>query len=468
MKIKISFFGAVEEVTGSNYLMEIEDDTSSGKKNLRILVDCGLFQGSRVSEEKNSEPFPYKPSSIDAVLVTHAHLDHIGRIPKLTKEGFRGKIYSTYPTKDFAKLMLIDSIGVLSKEARKDGKTRPIYLEEDVEMAMTLWDAKNYGESFDIGGISVSFRDAGHILGSAILEITSSGKSDGKPKKKLVFTGDLGNSPEPLIRPTETIKDIYFLVTESTYGDRLHEDHSQADIKLERAIEAIVKENGVLMIPAFSLERTQRILYQINDLVENGKIPKIRIFLDSPLSIKATKVYKNYSNLYNADAKNSILKGDDLFDFPGLTLTMETEESKRIADVPLPKIIIAGSGMCNGGRILHHLKHYLPGKNNTLLFVSYLAAGSLGRRLYDGERQVNIMGEEVSVNAKIEKIGGYSSHADLNGLLEFSAKSADTLEKVFVTHGELRASSFLVQRLRDYLGVEAVSPKYGETQEIEL
>ncbi len=222
------------------------------------------------------------------------------------------------------------------------------------------------------------------------------------------------------------------------------------------------------MIPAFSLERTQRILYQINDLVENGKIPKIRIFLDSPLSIKATKVYKNYSNLYNADAKSSIMKGDDLFDFPGLTLTMETEDSKKIAEVASPKIIIAGSGMCNGGRIMHHLKHYLPGANNMLLFVSYLAVGSLGRRLYEGERQVNIMGEEVSVNANIEKIGGYSSHADLNGLLEFSAKSADTLEKVFVTHGELKSSSFLVQRLRDYLGIEAVMPKFGETQEIEI
>jgi len=259
-------------VTGSNYLLEIDGDISSGEKGFKVLVDCGLFQGSRVSEEKNGQPFPYKPSSIDAVLVTHAHLDHIGRIPKLVKDGFRGKIYSTYPTKDFAKLMLIDSIGVLSKEAKRDGKTHPIYMEEDVEVAMTLWEAKNYGESFDIGGISILFKDAGHILGSAILEITSSGKNDGAPKKKLVFTGDLGNSPEPLIRPTETIKDINFLITESTYGDRLHEDHSQADIKLERAIEMTVKEKGVLMIPAFSLERTQRILYQINDLVENGKI----------------------------------------------------------------------------------------------------------------------------------------------------------------------------------------------------
>lgn len=467
-KIKISFFGGTEEVTGSNYLLEI--DGGSGKKGkTRILVDCGLFQGSRVSEEKNSEPFPYKPSSIDAVLVTHAHLDHVGRIPKLVKEGFKGKIYSTYPTKDFAELMLIDSIGVLSKEAKKDGRNQPIYQEEDVEKSMSLWEAKNYRESFEIEGINVLFKDAGHILGSATIEITNSEKRESKTKKKkLVFTGDLGNSPEPLINPTEVINDASFMVIESTYGDRLHEDYSQADLKLERTIENVVKKKGTLMIPAFSLERTQRILYQINDLVENGRIPKIKIFLDSPLSIKATEVYKNYSGLYNAEAKSSILKGDDLFDFPGLTLTMEAEESKKIHEVAPPKIIIAGSGMCNGGRIVHHLKNYLPSKNNTVLFVSYLAVGSLGRLLHDGERVVNIMGEKIPVEAEIEKIGGYSSHADLNGLLGFAAKSADTLEKVFVTHGELKSSSFFVQRLRDYLGVNAAAPAYGETQEIEI
>ena len=468
-KVKISFFGGTEEVTGSNYLLEIDGNVSSGKGKTRILVDCGLFQGSRVAEEKNSDPFPYKPSSIDALLVTHAHLDHVGRIPKLVKEGFKGKIYSTYPTKDFAQIMLIDSLGVLEKEAKRHNGARPIYQEEDVEKAMSLWEAKNYRENFEIGGVNILFKDAGHILGSAIIEITDSKNGEsGAKKKKLVFTGDLGNSPEPLINPTETVNDASFMVTESTYGDRLHEDYSQADLKLERAIENIVKKKGTLMIPAFSLERTQRILYQINDLVENGKIPKIKIFLDSPLSIKATEVYKNYANLYNAEAKKSLLKGDDLFDFPGLVLTMESEESKKIHEVVPPKIIIAGSGMCNGGRIIHHLKNYLPSKNNTLLFVSYLAVGSLGRLLHDGEKLVNIMGEKIPVEAEIEKIGGYSSHADLNGLLGFAAKSADTLEKVFVTHGELKSSSFLAQRLRDYLGVDAVAPTYGETREIEL
>ena len=456
-------------MTGSNYLLEIDGDDPSVRGKTRILVDCGLFQGSRVAEEKNSDPFPYKPSSVDALLVTHAHLDHVGRIPKLVKEGFKGKIYSTYPTKDFAELMLIDSLGVLEKEAKRHGNARPIYQEEDVKKAMSLWETKNYGESFEIGGVNVLFKDAGHILGSAIIEITDSKNGEnGAKKKKLVFSGDLGNSPEPLINPTEIINDASFMVIESTYGDRLHEDYSQADLKLERTIEEIVKKKGTLMIPAFSLERTQRILYQINDLVENGRIPKIKIFLDSPLSIKATEVYKNYSNLYNAEAKNSLLKGDDLFDFPGLVLTMEAEESKKIHEIAPPKIIIAGSGMCNGGRIVHHLKNYLPSKNNTLLFVSYLAVGSLGRLLHNGEKLVSIMGEKIPVEAEIEKIGGYSSHADINGLLGFAAKSADTLEKVFITHGELKSSSFLAQRLRDYLGVAAVAPAYGETREIEI
>ena len=421
-KVKISFFGGTEEVTGSNYLLEIDGDDSSGRGKTRILVDCGLFQGSRVAEEKNSDPFPYKPSSIDALLVTHAHLDHVGRIPKLVKEGFKGEIYSTYPTKDFAKLMLIDSMGVLEKEAKRHNDARPIYQEEDVEKAMSLWEAKNYRESFEIGGVNILFKDAGHILGSAMVEIINSDSESGKDKakkKKLIFTGDLGNSPEPLINPTEEVNDASFMVIESTYGDRLHEDYSQADLKLERAIENIVKKKGTLMIPAFSLERTQRILYQINDLVENGRIPKIKIFLDSPLSIKATEVYKNYSNLYNAEAKNSLLKGDDLFDFPGLVLTMEAEESKKIHEIAPPKIIIAGSGMCNGGRIVHHLKNYLPSKNNTLLFVSYLAVGSLGRLLHNGEKLVSIMGEKIPVEAEIEKIGGYSSHPAIKHLFGF-------------------------------------------------
>lgn len=458
--MKISFFGGNQEVTGSNHFMEYE----SGGKTTRVIVDCGLYQGTKVGEEKNNEPFLYDPASIGAAVITHAHLDHIGRIPKLVKEGFKGKIFSTAPTMDFAKLMLTDSIGVLTKEAKRNGGSGPIYDEKDVEKTMTLWEAKNYNEEFIFGGLKFALKDAGHILGSAFVEVN---KAEGE-SKKLVFSGDLGNSPEPLLNPTETVSDASFLVIESTYGDRLHEDYSESDIRLERIMEDTVKKNGVMMIPAFSLERTQRILFKINDLVENGRIPKIKIFLDSPLSIQATAVYKSHLSFYNSEARNQVLKGDDLFNFPGLAQTLGTEDSKKIFETPKPKIIIAGAGMCNGGRILHHLKNYLSGPNNTLLLVSYQAPGSLGRMLYDGARVVTIMGEKIAVEAKIEKIGGYSSHADLNGLLDFAGKSADTLEKVFVSHGELKSSLFFTQRLRDYLGINAATPKYGDSFEIEL
>lgn len=448
-------------MTGSNYVVE----SVSGPGGSKIAVDCGLFQGTKIGEERNNEPFPYEPQSLNALIVTHAHLDHIGRIPKLVRDGFKGEIYSTAPTRDFARLMLVDSIGVLSKEAKHNGKNSLIYTEADVENAMALWKTKNYGEDFAVGEFSIKLKDAGHILGSAFVEISGAGNPE---SKKIIFSGDLGNSPEPLLNPTEEAKNAAYMVVESTYGDRLHEDSSEADIKLERMIEETVKNNGVLMIPAFSLERTQRLLYQMNNLVENGRVPKLSIFLDSPLSIGATGVYKNHVNFYSGEAKNEILKGDDLFNFPGLKMTLSTEESKNISGVPAPKVIIAGAGMCNGGRILHHLKNYLPHKNNFLLLVSYQAAGSLGRMLQDGARLVKIMGEEVPVEASVEKIGGYSSHADANGLLDFVGKSVDTLKKVFVAHGEPKSSLFLTQRIRDYLGVDAVAPQIGESFTVEI
>lgn len=454
-------FGAAEEVTGSNYLLE---GGFSGETT-RLLVDCGFFQGSRISEEKNSEPFSYDPSSINALLVTHAHLDHIGRIPKLVKNGFKGKIFSTPPTRDFAKLMLIDSLGVLEKESKRNKRQEVIYNEKDVNMAMDLWETAHYGEFFPVGGFNAVLRDAGHILGSAMVEAEFP-YDGGTETQKIVFSGDLGNSPEPLLKDTEKINDADFLVVESTYGDRSHGDAEEADIKLERIIEDIVRHKGVLMIPAFSLERTQRVLFQINNLVENGRIPKVPIFLDSPLSIQATRIYKNYSDYYNSKAKELMLADDDLFHFPGLRQVLATEESKKISDIPPPKIIIAGSGMCNGGRILHHLLNYLPGKENILLLVSYQAAGSLGRQLKDGAKTVNIMGKEATVRAKIEKIGGYSSHIDMDKLFEFVGNSSDTVKKVFVAHGELKSSLFFTQRLRDYMGVDAVVPKFGKSYKL--
>jgi metallo-beta-lactamase family protein len=451
-KLKISFLGACQEVTGSNYLLEF-----NGKK---ILIDCGFFQGSKINDERNEQNFVYDPASVDALIITHAHLDHIGRIPKLVKSGFKGKIFSTAPTKQLSELMMIDSLGVLEKESRREGK-RIIYEEKDVRYAMTLWNGTDYGEKFSVGPYKIILKDAGHILGSAMAEININ-------NKKIVFTGDLGNSPEPLLNNTEKIFDADYMVIESTYGDKLHEPKDESELKLERALEDTLNKKGTLMIPAFSLERTQMIIYKIHNLMDAGRIPRARIFLDSPLSIKATKIYSQYTNYFNQEAKDNILNKGELFNFPNLTQTLTTEESKKIIFVEGPKVIIAGSGMCNGGRILHHLVNYLSGKDNMLLLVSYQAAGSLGRLIREGAKMINVIGEKVLVNAKVEEIEGFSSHPDKDDLYSFVQNSADSLKKVFVTHGELKANLFFVQKLRDSLGVNAISPQQGQSFEIGL
>lgn len=447
---KITFYGGAQEVTGSNYLLE-----ASGKK---ILVDCGMFQGSRFSAERNHENFPYDPREIDALFVTHAHIDHTGRIPRLARAGFRGRIFSTPPTKDFAGLMLEDSLGVLEKEARRNSEQEALYTTDDIVSTMRLWEAVPYGERAEIGGVKARIHNAGHILGSSMIEFEAEGK-------RIMFTGDLGNAPMPLLNPPDRVENLDALVIESAYGNRVHEDAYGRKLKLERAVEDTVKRGGVLMIPAFALERTQELLYEFNDLVEHGRIPKVPIFLDSPLSIRATDIYKRYSSYFSSEARQLMRSGDDLFQFPGLRKTLATDESKSINDVDGPKIIIAGAGMMQGGRILHHARRYLPDQNSTVLFIGYLAAGSLGRRIVDGETTVSIMGERVAVRAEARSIGGYSAHADTNQLLDFVRTGADTLKKVFVVQGEPAAALFFTQRVRDYLGIMASAPRLGEAKE---
>ncbi len=446
-------------MTGANYLLENEADSRT-----KILIDCGLFQGSKICEEKNRAPFPYDPQSIAALLVTHSHIDHIGRIPKLVRDGFKGIIYSTPPTKELAKLMLVDSLGVLEKEARREN-LEIFYEEKDVEQAMSQWQTVDYHQEFKVDDFKINFKDAGHILGSAMIEITygsrtSVGKSD---FRKIVFTGDLGNPPSPLLRPTEEINNADFLIIESTYADKVHEDKNERKIKLERAIEDAIKTGGVLMMPAFSLERTQEILFELNDLAENGRISRVPIFLDSPLAIMATEVYKKYESYFNKETKHIISSGDEIFKFPGLKMTKTTEESKSINDVSGPKVIIAGSGMSNGGRIIHHELRYLSDPKSILLLVGYQSFGSLGRILQDGAKSVTILGDKINVRAKIETIRGYSAHPDQEGLMEFVRKSTETLKQIFVVQGEPSSALFFVQRVRDYLGINATAPQYGET-----
>ena len=452
-KISLSFFGGTESVTGANFLITDNGET-------KILVDCGLNQGCKVCNDENRLDFPYDPKTIDVLFVTHAHLDHIGRIPKLVRDGFKGIIYSTPPTKDIAKLSLVDSLGVMTKEARYDHQ--PVFYEEkDVKESMLLWQTLEYHQPITVGEFSIVLRDAGHILGSAMVEFTYKGK-------KFVFTGDLGNSPAPLLKDNENITDADYLIMESVYGDRNHEHRNERQHKLKQVIKDTVSAGGVLMVPAFSIERTQELLFEIENMMEASEIPEVPVFLDSPLAIGVTSIYKKYKKYLNKNANSLDAAGDGIFKFPHLRSTKETEESKAINQVKAPKIVIAGSGMSNGGRIIHHEKHYLPDSKSTLLLAGYQVVGSLGRMLQDGAKTVKILGEIIPVRAKIEKIGGYSAHKDSDGLLEFVAHSADSLKKVFVVMGEPKSSLFLVQRLRDYLGVMAIAPKAGTTVEIDI
>ncbi|OGF51813.1 hypothetical protein A3H04_01145 [Candidatus Giovannonibacteria bacterium RIFCSPLOWO2_12_FULL_43_11c] len=448
--MKISFYGGSQEVTGSCFLFD------SGRT--KIIVDCGLFQCPRFCDLRSRDPFPFDPKDIKALFVTHAHIDHTGRIPKLVKEGFSGKIYSTPPTKELALLMLEDSLGVMEKEA-KHHEEDLMFGSEDIASAFKLWEGIEYHKIIEIGDLKIRLLDSGHILGSSMVEINIKGK-------KIVFTGDLGNPPTPLLNDPEEVKDASVLLVESTYGNRIHDDKKERKLRLERIIEDMIHTKGVLMIPAFSLERTQELLAEIDDLLESGRVPRVPIFLDSPLAIKATAVYKKYENYFNIQAHRKIKSGDDIFRFQGLKFTMTTEESKAINEVKPPKIIIAGSGMSNGGRILHHEKRYLSDPNSTLLLVGYQAAGSLGRMLQDHAGEVTIHGEKILVHAKVETLQGYSSHPDREQLMEFISKSKDTLEKVFVITGEPASALFLVQRVRDYLGISTEAPRYGETKEI--
>lgn len=453
MASTLHFYGGVGTVTGANFVLDTGDS--------KLMVDCGLLQGDRFAQEANLEPFAYNPKEIDTLFVTHAHADHIGRIPKLVRDGFAGVIYSTEPTRDLAQVMLRDALKVMEYEKERYGN-QELYTLADIETAFTLWKTVPYEKEVVLAdNVQAHFTDAGHILGSGMVHVQRNGR-------KIVFTGDVGNVPQPLLNPPVVPTGYHYLVMESVYGDRVHEQVEERTKLLEMYITQTQERNGTLIIPAFSLERTQGMLLEINNLVEEGKIQPLPVFLDSPLAIAITSVYRKHTQYLKTEVQKQIAAGDDIFDFEGLSFTRSIKDSQDIQREKGAKVIIAGSGMSHGGRVRAHEKRYLDDPATTLLLVGYQSVGSLGRLLVDGAKKVRIDGAEVKVKARVASIRGFSGHADRDQLIDLVAQGGDDAEKVFVTMGEEHSSLFLVQRLRDYLGVHATAPRLNEAVEVDF
>ncbi len=473
--MKITFLGATRTVTGSNFLVE-----AVGKK---FLVDCGMWQGKKEMEEENFNEFDFDPKQIDFMLLTHAHIDHSGRIPKLYNEGFRNKIYAHKATCDLCSLMLPDSGHIQEMESEWKNRKRkrrgeperpPLYTAEEAARCLEIFEAVNYDEIIEIDeNIHVRFNDAGHMLGSSIIELWV--KEDGK-EVKTVFTGDLGNNDIPLLDSPTMIEDADYLVMESTYGSRLHvRNDEKAKIFLDVVSETLDKQ-GTVVIPSFAVGRTQEILYELNKIKENTvdedferkykTLMKAPVYVDSPLAISATEVFRENMDLFEEDVQKEIMSGDNPLEFPGLKFTMTTDESKALNEDPTPSIIISASGMCEVGRIKHHLKHNLWNPNSTILFVGYQAPGTLGYSIVNGAKTVKIFGEEIAVNARIEYIEGYSGHADQEWLMNFIYSFITKPKHIFLVHGEEESQDVLEKKIIDETGISVTTPEYGETYEL--
>mgnify|MGYP000516146458 FL=1 len=470
--MKITFLGATKMVTGSNFLVE-----GAGKK---FLVDCGMYQGGDRDEMQNHEPFAYDVNEIDFMLLTHAHIDHSGRIPKLYKEGYRNPVITTKATRDLCSIMLPDSGHIQEQEIewrnrkrKREGKEPlpPLYTAQDGIDTMEIFKPVNYDEIIEIDpNIYVRFNDAGHMLGSSIIEIWV--KEDGK-ETKAVFTGDLGNNDIPLLSSPTMIETADYLVMESTYGGRLHmRNDDKANLFLNIVSETLDK-GGTVVIPSFAVGRTQEILYELNNLKDTQEgedfkkkyatLMKAPVYVDSPLAISATEIFKENANLFDEETQAVIESGDNPLEFPGLQFTRTADESKALNEKNESSIIISASGMCEVGRIKHHLKHHLWDPNSTILFVGYQAPGTLGRRIVDGEKRVKIFGEEIAVNARIEYIEGYSGHADQEWLMNFVYSFITKPKHIFLVHGEPTGQEILKSKIVDEIGLPVTIPEYGQT-----
>lgn len=453
--MKLSFHGGIRGVTGSCYLIE----TSKSK----ILVDCGMFQGERIVGGFNFEDFGFNPQEIDTVIVTHAHYDHNGRIPILIKKGFQGAVFSTPPTKSLMKIVLEDAQRVMVENAQKYGD--PILFSQgDVSEMMQLCKGINYHTEFEPArGMSAMFHDAGHILGSSFvtIEIPESETKSGEPIK-LLFSGDLGNDDVPILPPTECIESADIVVCESTYGDRDHENTKERTGKLKKEVKKVLGRKGTLVIPAFSIERTQELLYELDQLKDAKEIPNAPIYLDSPLAINATEIYRHFAVYLRFDRPVLESPDHDFFSFKNLKETLSVDDSKVINNDNRPKIIIAGSGMMTGGRVQHHLMRYLPDEKSEVLIIGYQAVGTLGRKIEDGAKEVNIFHKKIEVNAEIEKIASFSAHADRNKMRQWLVPKTGKVKKVFLTHGDLESKESFKEFLEQKLDSEIIIPKFHE------
>lgn len=454
--VSIKFCGGAGSVTGANYVID--------NGNVKFVVDCGLIQGGREADELNYVPFSYDPESIDFMIATHTHIDHIGRIPKLVKEGFRGEIYSTYPTEEFAAISLKDTVSIMEH----DHTQLPLFGDIDVDQAVSQWRGKEYGELYELNeNVSFRFQDAGHILGSAITEIWVLDPENGK-RIKLVFSGDLGNVPSVLLRKYDYITEADYVIVESCYGDRIHQKLAERKEMLKQAIKDTIERKSVLIMPTFSIERTQDILYELNDIIENhsgkglprGSVGKIDVYLDSPLAIKATNIHSKYTQYYNQEAKQ-LAKTDKIFEFPFLTFTESREDSMRINTQPQPKMIMAGSGMSTGGRVLYHEERYLSDPKNIILFVGYQAPNTLGRKILEGQSPVYIHNHPIENRIEVRRVEGYSAHADQEMLLDWLSHIKNS-KNVFVVQGEQEASETLAKEIRGSLHIPAQVPTENE------
>jgi len=461
MEIKV--FGSAKEVTGSCYSLVTKEE--------KILVDCGMFQGGKDNVRKNFEPFPFNPKEYSALLLTHAHLDHCGRIPKLVKDGFRGKIFATPATKDLALVIMMDSAKVGAEETKHENKRRaeeglpprkPLYDDFDVRNTMKLFVKVEYCEETKITkNISAMFYDAGHILGSSSIQV----HVNEKIKTSVVFSGDLGQSSSVLVKKIDPIKKADYVFIESTYGDRLHEPIEKRKTELIRVIKESYKRGGKLMIPSFAVERTQELLYYIGKFMREGLVPRMQVFLDSPMAMKATDVFTKYPDYYNQDVQNSLKDKVELFDFPELTRTESVEDSKKINSIEGPCIVIAGNGMCSAGRIKHHIRNNIDDPKSTLLFVGFQVTGTLGYWIKKGETKIKLLGDEKEVFAKIESIEGFSAHADYPVLIDWLKDYSPKPKRIFITHGELEQSIAFEDRIKKEKFITYI-PSLGEKLEL--